>query len=47
MRNNKPVKLVLEAATEQEEKKRRAIAYKEATAEEKAKAQLVRKLLKI
>eukprot|EP00607_Mallomonas_marina_P008079 CAMPEP_0182418320 /NCGR_PEP_ID=MMETSP1167-20130531/2785_1 /TAXON_ID=2988 /ORGANISM="Mallomonas Sp, Strain CCMP3275" /LENGTH=160 /DNA_ID=CAMNT_0024592479 /DNA_START=228 /DNA_END=710 /DNA_ORIENTATION=- len=35
VRNNKPVKLVLEAADEQEEKKRRAIAFAEKTEEEK------------
>jgi C-terminal processing protease CtpA/Prc len=39
VRNNKPVTLVFEAANEAEEKKRRAIAYKEATVEEKAAAQ--------
>lgn len=39
VRNNKPVTLVFEAKNEAEEKKRRAIAYKEATAEEKAAAQ--------
>lgn len=35
-RNSKPVKLVLEAPNEMEEKRRRAIAFKEATEEEKA-----------
>eukprot|EP01035_Chromulina_nebulosa_P020728 gene20728-26872_t len=35
MRNTKPVKLVLEAPSEQEEKRRRAIAFAEATEEEK------------
>jgi C-terminal processing protease CtpA/Prc len=35
LRNNKPTKIVLEAATEAEEKKRRAIAYAEASEEEK------------
>lgn len=35
-RNTKPVKLVLEAPNEMEEKRRRAIAFKEATEEEKA-----------
>lgn len=39
VRNNKPVVLVLEAANEAEEKKRRAIAYKELTVEEKRLAQ--------
>lgn len=41
MRNNKPVKLVLEAPNEMEEKKRRAIAFKEASEEEKKKEQEV------
>jgi C-terminal processing protease CtpA/Prc len=36
-RNTKPVKLVLEAANEADEKKRRAIAFKEMTEEEKKK----------
>lgn len=36
MRNNKPVKLVLEAANEAEEKKRRAIAFAELSEAEKA-----------
>jgi C-terminal processing protease CtpA/Prc len=40
MRNNKPVKLVLEAANEAEEKKRRAIAFAEASEEEKAAKKL-------
>ena len=35
LRNRKPTKLVFEAATEAEEKKRRAIAYAEASEEEK------------
>ena len=35
-RNTKPVRLVLEAPNEMEEKRRRAIAFKEATEEEKA-----------
>lgn len=35
VRNTKPVRLVLEAANEMEEKKRRAIAFKELTEEEK------------
>jgi hypothetical protein len=35
-RNTKPVKIVLEAATEAEEKKRRAIAFKELSDTEKA-----------
>lgn len=35
VRNSKPVKLVLEAPTEQEEKKRRAIAYAEKSEAEK------------
>lgn len=35
MRNTKPVKLVLEAANEAEEKKRRAIAFKELSEAEK------------
>jgi len=36
VRNTKPVKLVLEAPNEAEEKKRRAIAFAELTAEQKA-----------
>ena len=40
LRNGKPTKIVLEAATEAEEKKRRAIAYKEASEDEKRKAAL-------
>jgi C-terminal processing protease CtpA/Prc len=36
VRNSKPVRLVLEGPNEMEEKKRRAIAYKEKTEEEKA-----------
>jgi len=39
MRNTKPVKLVLEAPSEAEEKKRRAIAFAEASEEEKKIAQ--------
>lgn len=35
VRNTKPVKLVLEAANEAEEKKRRAIAFAEMTEEQK------------
>jgi len=35
-RNSKPVRLVLEAKNEAEEKKRRAIAFAELTAEQKA-----------
>ncbi len=35
VRNTKPVKLVLEAPNEQEEKKRRAIAFAEESAEVK------------
>lgn len=35
VRNTKPVKIVLEAANEAEEKKRRAIAFAELTEEEK------------
>jgi len=38
-RNSKPVKLVLEAPNEAEEKKRRAIAFAELTAEQKAAKQ--------
>lgn len=38
-RNSKPVKLVLEGPNEAEEKKRRAIAFKELTEEEKRKKQ--------
>jgi hypothetical protein len=41
VRNSKPVRLVLEAANEQEEKKRRAIAFREATEEEKRALQIV------
>lgn len=41
VRNSKPVRLVLEAANEQEEKKRRAIAFREATEEEKKALQIV------
>lgn len=37
VRNTKPVKLALEAPTEAEEKKRRAIAYAEISDAEKAK----------
>jgi C-terminal processing protease CtpA/Prc len=40
VRNSKPVRLVLEAANEQEEKKRRAIAFREATEEEKKALQI-------
>jgi len=40
VRNSKPVRLVLEAVNEQEEKKRRAIAFREATEEEKAALQI-------
>jgi len=36
VRNSKPVRLVLEAANEAEEKKRRLIAFKELTADQKA-----------
>lgn len=42
VRNSKPVTLVLEAPNEQEEKKRRAIAYAEKSDEEKAAQKLVR-----
>jgi hypothetical protein len=41
VRNSKPVRLVLEAVNEQEEKKRRAIAFREATEEEKRALQIV------
>jgi C-terminal processing protease CtpA/Prc len=41
VRNTKPVQLVLEAATPDEEKKRRAIAFREPTAEEKVAKKLV------
>ena len=41
VRNSKPVRLVLEAVNEQEEKKRRAIAFREATEEEKRALQVV------
>jgi hypothetical protein len=40
-RNTKPVKLVLEAPDEQEEKRRRAIAYAEASAEVKEQNRIV------
>jgi hypothetical protein len=39
VRNSKPVKLVLEAPTEAEEKKRRAIAFAELSESEKVKKQ--------
>jgi C-terminal processing protease CtpA/Prc len=42
MRNTKPVRLVLEAANEAEEKKRRAIAFAEMTEEEKLLKKKVR-----
>lgn len=45
VRNNKPVMLILEAKNEQEEKKRRAIAYKELTTAEKEAAQKVGTIL--
>lgn len=41
VRNTKPVRLVLEAKTPEEEKKRRAIAYRELTPTEKAKKEKV------
>jgi hypothetical protein len=41
MRNTKPVKLVLEAPTEQEEKKRRAIAFAEKSEAEKEQVRVV------
>jgi C-terminal processing protease CtpA/Prc len=43
MRNTKPVRLVLEAATPEEEMKRRAIAFKEPTPEELAAKKIVSK----
>jgi C-terminal processing protease CtpA/Prc len=45
VRNSKPVRLVLEAPNEQEEKKRRAIAYAEASEEEKQLQKEVRLLV--
>lgn len=41
VRNTKPVKLVLEAATEQEEKKRRSIAFAEKSDAEKKEIKIV------
>jgi C-terminal processing protease CtpA/Prc len=41
VRNTKPVRLVLEAPNEQEEKRRRAIAFAEASEEEKARQKAV------
>lgn len=41
VRNTKPVRLVLEAANEEEEKKRRAVAYKELSPSEKEANQQV------
>ena len=41
MRNSKPVRLILEAPNEQEEKRRRVIAFAEKSEEEKAAQKLV------
>ena len=45
MRNTKPVKLVLEAADEQEEKRRRSIAFAEVSEEQKQMDKQVRDIV--